>query len=350
MRADPASRPRGASIVELMVALVIALLVGLTAAGSAMFFNASQRQAAGASSAFSSANTALAAIKEDLAQAGLGFFDGNYLCSSLNLSRAGADFTQATFSPLQVTRDEALNDRIDVFYGDEVIGGTNVVLAATSDLATAMVASFTPAATGQAVLLSPQSAGALPCTVRSVTGVTPAGRDVDLTLGFDDTGLHNGAPAAPVTYPAHTSRLGLLGTLAWNRYRLVGQDLMFEQPMQGTSVVLLRNVMALRIQYGVSAAAGQSALTQWEDPTGAWAGLSAASLGRVKAMRVGVVLRSAQREKARSDGTCEASNDRPVLFGHAVDLADADWNCFRYRVATVTVPLRNVVMGTGVLR
>lgn len=350
MRADP-TRPRGATLLELMVSVVIALLVSLTATGSAIYFTASQRQAAGTTSAFSSANMIMSTMKEELAQAGLGFLDGNILCSSLNVSAGSADFSQPSFSPLQATRDAQLNDRIDIFYGDAIVGGTNVVLSAASDLASAQLSTFTPASVGQAVLLAPQSASPTPCTVRSVTAVTPAAAGVDLTLAFDGTGLHNGTPvAAPAVYPAHASRLGVLGTLSWNRYRLVNEDLVLEQPMQGTSAVLLHNVMAMRVQYGVSAAAGETSLTQWQEPTGDWAALSAANIGRVKAMRVGVLVRSAQREKARSDGSCEASATRPEIFGSTVEVPGSDWSCFRYRTATVVVPLRNVVMGTGVLQ
>jgi Tfp pilus assembly protein PilW len=42
-----AAGQRGMSIIELMIGIVVALLVGLAAAGSAMMFTASQRQGIG---------------------------------------------------------------------------------------------------------------------------------------------------------------------------------------------------------------------------------------------------------------------------------------------------------------
>ena len=52
-----------------------------------------------------------------------------------------------------------------------------------------------------------------------------------------------------------------------------------------------------------------------------------------------------QREKPGADGNCEASLDKPQLFGAEIDPPEADWQCWRYRVATVVVPMRNLVLG-----
>jgi hypothetical protein len=35
----------------------------------------------------------------------------------------------------------------------------------------------------------------------------------------------------------------------------------------------------------------------------------------------------------------------PTLFGAAVTADVADWQCYRYRSATLVVPLRNLVLG-----
>ena len=75
------------SIIELMVGIVVALIVGLAAAGSAMMFTASQRQGIGTGGMTVNVGTVLAALKNDTANAGLGFFGDNvFLCNTLNLS------------------------------------------------------------------------------------------------------------------------------------------------------------------------------------------------------------------------------------------------------------------------
>ena len=112
------------------------------------------------------------------------------------------------------------------------------------------------------------------------------------------------------------------------------------------SVVLTRNVIAFRAQYGIAAAgAGSTTLEQWVDATGGFAALDAATLPRVRAIRMGVVTRSPQREKPNAGGDCEASLDKPQLFGVEVEPDVADWQCWRYRVSTVVVPMRNLVLG-----
>ena len=53
------------------------------------------------------------------------------------------------------------------------------------------------------------------------------------------------------------------------------------------------------------------------------AGLVAAVPARVRAVRVGIVTRSAQREKPGLAGNCEASIDKPRLFDAEVDIVNA---------------------------
>jgi type IV pilus assembly protein PilW len=72
---------------------------------------------------------------------------------------------------------------------------------------------------------------------------------------------------------------------------------------------------------------------------------TAANLPRVRAMRMGIVTRSPQREKPDASGNCEASLAKPRLFDVEIDPDVTDWQCYRYRVSTVVVPLRNLVLG-----
>lgn len=44
-------------------------------------------------------------------------------------------------------------------------------------------------------------------------------------------------------------------------------------------------------------------------------------------------------------GVCRASDALPELFGEVIAPDVADWQCYRFRVTTVVVPLRNLVYG-----
>lgn len=351
MRRLAAARQRGLSIVELMVGIVVSLLVGLAAAGSAMMFTASQRQGIGVGGIAVNASTALAAVKNDIASTGLGFFgEANYLCNKLNMSNDAAVLVDnADFVPVRIT-EVGTNDRIDILTGSRIEAGANVLLAIpyNSGLETeAQLVSYLPASVGDAVLISPKVPGDS-CVLRTVTKITASTESSNQILEFGDTGAHNKAAfSAPVTYFTE-SRATLIGQIAWHRYRLdaAAGTLLMERPILGDQTVLARNVMAFRAQYGASTAPGVDSLATWEDATGADFGtLGAAVLPRVRAVRLGIVTRSPQREKPDNMGVCRASEALPQLFGEDIAPDVADWQCYRFRVTTVVVPLRNLVYG-----
>ena len=340
-------RQRGLSIIELMVGIVISLMVALVSVGSANVFSAMQRQGISSGGAAVNSASALAALKNDAALAGLGFFgDAQFLCNQLNLSVGASKLSDgANFSPVRITREVA-GDRIDVLFGTQVAAGSNVLLNASSAGTAAELRSLLPVSASQAVLLAPPTPGS-PCLVRTVTAVTPSTGTDKQQLSFGSTGIHNAATFTTAVSYADKSRVTLLGQLQWSRYRMDCTDLLLERPLASASAVLARNVMAFRAEYGLAAAAvGSTTLASWQPATGtAFTTLAAASLPRVRAIRVGLVTRSPQREKANAGGVCEASSDMPVLFGETITPDVSDWQCYRYRTTVVVVPLRNLVMG-----
>jgi type IV pilus assembly protein PilW len=343
----PRRAQRGLSIVELMVGIVVAMLVGLAAAGSAIVFTAAQRQGVGIGSAGLGSATALSAIKNDVALAGLGFFgDSTYLCEKLDLSMdADVLLDGSDFAPVQITAEASGDDRIDIVYADRIESGANVLLKTDSDGTTAQTQSLLPVAANQAVLLTPAD-GSGTCLVRTVTAVAASTEDTPQTLTFDNTGKHNKAAFTAAPAFAERDRIALLGEISWNRYRRIDNTLVLERPMDDTSAVIARNVIGLRAQYGIAAAAaGSTTLEDWQDATGGFAALDAATLPRVRAVRLGIVTRSPQKEKPNTDGDCEASLTKPTLFGATVEPDVADWQCYRYRSTVVVVPLRNLVLG-----
>lgn len=346
---------RGLSIIEIMVGMVIALLVSLAATGGAAVFTASQRQGIGAGGMTVNANTALGAIKSDVASAGLGFFgNSNFQCYTLNLSvGATVKLNNGSFSPVRVTAG-ASNDQLDVAFASSIDAGANVLLKGSSTGTNAKVLSLLPVAVGQTVLLVPKTPGGKPCVVRSVTAVTAATEDTAQSLTFGNSGTHNGAAFATTpTFQEDPDKdqLAVLGSLQWSRFSVNGTDLQLERPLDTTMTtpaVLVRNVMAFRVQYGISASSTSTTLTGWQDAAvdaggKDWSSLSNGDVDRVRALRIGLVTRSPQREKEnKQTGACEASAAKPTLFGVTVTPDVTDWKCYRYRTAIVIVPLRNL--------
>ncbi|MBI5255595.1 MAG: PilW family protein [Burkholderiales bacterium] len=346
---SPHPLARGISIVELMIGLVVGLLVSLAAAGGAQLFTAAQRQGIGVGSGGSGAASALASIKTDVANGGLGFFGSStYGCTKLNLS---VDTVVAAdgigFSPIQATRVGS-NDQLDVMYGSDVTAGASTRVAGVANSSAATVKEFLPGVVGKAVVLAPQAAGT-PCLMRTVTAATTPTATDKQVLTFGATGKYNqGSFTTTPTYPAD-STVSIVGTLRWHRYALNGTNLTMTQVLDGSSVTLLRNVIGFRVEYGVSdASAGSTTLDSWVEPNEAgWLAFDATSVRRLRAVRIGIVVRSAQREKAENDGVCRASAAKPVLWGNTIEPDVTDWQCFRYRTQIVVAPMRNVVYGKG---
>ena len=349
---SPAKHQRGASIVELMVGLVISLLVGLAATGAAISFTAQQRSGVGVSAVATNTNSVMAVMRDDVALAGLGFFgEGASLCTSLQLSvNATRHRDGDLFSPLQVARG-ATADQLDVMYAGNVESGATVRLHEASDGSLAMIKSHLPVAVNQTVLLTPAPGAAAPgpCLVRTVTAVVAGTPEQPRPqLEFAATGLHN---AATFTMPASfntDARVTQLGNVQWNRYRVVNGQLLLDRPQAGTSAVVARDVVAFRVRYGIAAAAaGSTSIESWVEPEGAFATLGAANVARVRALRVGLLVRSPQRQKPDANGNCDATpaDAAPRLFDRAAENLPTDWTCWRYRSSEMVVPLRNVAMG-----
>ncbi len=343
-RRAPGRRQRGLSMIEIMVGMIVALLVSLAASGGAAVFTASQRQGVGIGGTAVNAGTALAAIKNDAASAGLGFFgDSNFRCYQLDLSvGTSVKLDAASFAPVRITTAGA-NDQLDVLSASNVDSGANVLLKGPSTGTSATLTSLLPVAVGQAVLMVPATAGGT-CRVRTATAVAAATDDTPQILTFGASGTYNaGAFTTAVSYVEKDS-VALLGGLQWSRYSVTGGNLVLERPLSNDSAVLVRNVMAFRAQYGIAANATATTLTGWQDATGAtWASVAGVNVDRVRALRIGLVTRSPQREKPNAAGNCVASDAKPVLFGVTVEPdVGTDWGCYRYRTAVVVVPLRNV--------
>lgn len=343
------SSQQGLSIVELMIGIVVSMLIGLAATTSAMMFTASQRQGFGAGGSSINALTVLSGIKNDAALSGLGFFgESKSLCATLNLSTDAALVSDgAAFAPLQATRDGD-SDILNLAYASMVEAGTNVLTAKPSDGTSVELRSLLPASVGNTVLLATEGGGR--CTVRSITAIAASTATTPQTLSFANAGANSSSNQAAFAdnaiYPTR-SRVSLLGAMRWNRYRVSGGDLVLERPIDGTSAVLVRNVIAFRVQYGISAAANTTTLDSWVDASGAYATITAANVDFVRAVRIALLVRSPQREKADTAGNCSATDTAPQVFGvtpGAFTGPSTDWRCFRHRASTVVVPLRNFVI------
>ena len=344
----------GFSLVSLMVGLVISMLVGLTALGSLQTFTATQRQSAGVGTLLGAGSSTLGIIKYELSQAGRGLYhNGAPLCSAVNLSRESVVESDAQdLRPLDVSWDADGNMTLDIRYATALEVSTPVLLSgAVKQDGTAQLAGRLIVSAGDAVLLAPPEGTAGACTVRTVTAVAPATASQGQTLTFGPTGTHNKATfTTPVTY-GDSSRVYLLGQLAHTRFRVQDGSLRMARPLQGQDIVLATGVRAFNVQMGaVNLVSG--AIEDWitphtqESDVAQWKDLTADRLAELRAMRLGLIFQSPQREKPDAQGNCSATleADAPELFGDKLSV-EGEGQCFKYRTFTGLIPLRNIQLG-----
>jgi len=343
----PISSQGGFSLVELMVSLVISMLVSLAALGSARLFMVAQRQSVDAGTASGSAVNALAAIKHEAEPASLGFYlNGVFACQTFNVSAGSTSLvTNANLLPVQVSNSSKNFAQLDLLSADSLESAAPAYLAAAvpSDAPSVALASYLPVQPGQTVMLAPLGDAGLPCSIKTAVRVDPPVAGQGLVLYFDDTGLHNKFIYTPVSYSA-SSAVALLGQLNWSRFSVdTKSNLVMTRPILGASAVLAHNVVGFQVQYGISDGI-TSGLNSWQYAEGDWAALTPALVSRVRALRIGLVIRSDQPERSDKDGNCNATSAQPVLLDRTLTLT-GNWQCYRYRTSTAIVPLRNVVMG-----
>ena len=190
-----------------------------------------------------------------------------------------------------------------------------------------------------------------------------------------------------VTTPgyAHLNNLGQLNVVT---YRISGNNLVADisrfgyDPVAAANVSnrtdfspLASNIVNMQVQYGVdtgnpmgtiqancktnpvpgipamAATDADAVVDAWVDATGQWVNngttLPALSdLRRIRAVRIGLVARSGVKEAGTA---CATTTTAPVIHWDSgpnmtPDLsADADWQCYRYKVFQTTIPVRNAL-------
>jgi len=345
----PISSQGGFSLVELMVSLVISMLVSLAALGSARLFMVAQRQSLDSGTASGSAVNALAAIKHDAELASLGFYlNGVFACKTFNVSAGSTSLaTNANLLPVQVSSTGKNFVQLDLLSADSLESAAPAYLAAAvpSDASIVALASYLPVQPGQAVMLAPLGDAGLPCSVKTAVRVDPPMAGQGSVLYFDDTGLHNKFAYTAVSYST-SSAVTLLGQLNWSRFSVDAKNnLVMTRPVLGANAVLAHNVVGFQVQYGINDGI-TIGLNSWQYAEGDWTALTPALVSRVRALRIGLVIRSDQPARADKDGNCNATSTQPVLLDRALTLT-GNWQCYRYRNSTAIVPLRNVVIGSS---
>lgn len=363
---------RGFSLVEILVAMVIALL------GTVIIFQVFavsediKRTSTSGGDAQQYGALALFTLERDLRMAGYGINNAALLGCTVRAYDELAtppDIPNFTLAPVIITpgADAKTPDTVAIMYGDSdlLAAPAKITQNMPSPAATFKVSNRFGFYPGHLVLAAEPGKD---CTLAEVTE-TPG------TPGQTDNVIHNSgnyinAAGANVTARFNKpSGLGISYTTSGTLYNLGNAPIRNTYSVQnarlmqtstfattpGVAVAIAENIVHMKVQYGKDDGVDNGTVDHAtfvaddgavDNYTNTMPGTpSAADWARIITIRLAVVARSAQPERPNvAGGPCDATTAAPTWSGGTFDLSnDPNWQCYRYRVFETTVPLRNLM-------
>lgn len=374
MKFMSANRERGFSLVELLVAMAISL-IAIIAMTQIFAGSEGQRRTSGAGvDAQTAAAVGLYSIERDVAMAGYAINNASlrscanfysYLDSDGNGPLPGAPGPGLSSAyPIRIIDGgPGGSDAIVMTYGSTSSSGMPTQLAdnmpaAQDDVEVNSVAGCVKG--GFAIVTDGSN-----CTYMQIT-------DIDL-LAFklkheykDTTEPTYNPPIAYMVangwpkYLIGNAAVCLSNNLVNRSYQIINNRLTvsgFGIPGGGADVA--PDIVSLQAQYGISATGTSDQVVNWVNATNTggtnWADPSPADRERIKAVRIGIVARSAQPEREVVTGSCTTTsgvvNNGPCLWDDtaadpapSVDLSGLpEWTKYRYKTYSTVVVPRNLM-------
>jgi len=334
---------RGLTLVDVIVALVVAALTIIVVAQSFIVVQTIQRSVSGAADAHGAAAFALRTLAIQVANAGAGLaqaaeaFDG---CPTT------ADVATALRPLALLITDSGRADRPDALVVRQSYAATAVparfvsAASAGSDFQVEAVDGFS---VGDRVIATSRDGR---CVTTDVTDIAAAGPGViDVTHAPVDVDL----PATSVLLS-----LGPAGRASTSRYDVVSGTLRSTDIGNGDAPnPLVSNLVNVKFQYGIDSD-GDGALDTWVSATGAWSPANVlvtprATLDRIKALRIGVIARAERIDPTRIRDfhwvlfDCELANKSACPGRLEGTIPATVAGAYRYRIMETVVPLRNAL-------
>lgn len=340
-------RQAGMSLVEMMVAVVIGLIGILVMFQMFSLVEGQRRTTISGTDAQANGMFALYALQADLRQAGYGInWSALLACNAVQAydSLQGGVLPAFPLAPVLITQGAAMeSDTLAVTYGTspQSVLATRLSQNMTSPTNDYVVASRFGFRLGDAILVA--EAGR-PCTLAQVSGLPAASNALQHTSG--GTNRYNAPDDFNTAYSPAASVYNLGPAPVRNVYsvdaNLANRDFVvrnFLAAAAGTEQAIAPQIVQMRAQYGRDTN-GDGLVDTFDNTTPT----TANGWRQVLAVRVGMVARSGQPERPSGGGGCDTTAAAPTWAGGTFNLtANANWQCYRYRVFETTVSLRNQI-------
>lgn len=345
---DPAER--GASLIDVLVGLGVALLAMVVIHQAFVAIDTVRRNAAAVADAQSSATFALFAMTSEIGNAGAGTAAA---ARWLDTCSATADVA-TTLRPIDVLiTDGGAADRSDSLVIRRSLAPMLATPAAFASAAPAGSSFQVESPDGFAVgdrVIAISRTGA--CAMTQLTAVVAAAAGI---VDLAHSALAIDLPATSVLL-----NLGPAGRASTLRFDVAADVLRSTDLANGDAPVpVTSNIVNVKFQYGIDSD-GDGTLDTWASAgsSGGWAptvllAAPRATLERIKAVRVGVIVRGERVERALTGAyhwvlfECEL-DDKTACPGRLEGtIAGSANGGHRYRAMEAVVPLRNVIWNRG---
>lgn len=330
-------RMAGFGLVEIMVAMLIGMFGVLIMMQVLTVSEEQKRTTTSGNDAMNEGVLALYALQSDVRMSGYGITDAKILGCSLVL-RAGvtlASLSPVSINPAQITGADANTDTLLVFssnsygtpQGDVVIGAGNTMQTPSAFVVNDWVVVAPAVRPAPCTLTLDRVSNVVASTLTLASGVTANAGDTIFNLGQSYRAMGYAVRNGSLTSCDYTNAGVNCATAGdWN--------------------AIASNIASLRAQYGRDTTAG--AMDTFVDVYDQATPANLCGWARVSALRLALVARSVQMEKAEVTGAAPvwdgsaAGNPPGSTAAPFVLTGDANWKYYRYRVFQTQVPIRNM--------
>jgi type IV pilus assembly protein PilW len=364
-------RQRGFGIVEIMVAMVIALVGMIVIFQIFEISEGFNRTAVSGSDAQQNGAYSLSVLQQEIRQAGWGFNNSqalgcNVLAYNATLGGPPALLTPGVapaylLAPVVIDPAAAANasDALEVNYGNQNLLVAPVQVYQNQGLATDpfVLPNRYGFAVGDVILASEPGKA---CTLAQISSM-PAAPSTTVSRASGGASPFNQPGGAGVVYTTNGYLFDLGSAPVRDVYTVVNDQLTVVPTLtSNTQQVVADNIVQMKAQYGKDNGVNNGTV-----PTGPYVkddGIvdgydsvlpaSAAAWNEVLTVRIGLVARSAQPEKPIGGAAaCNTTTAAPTWSGSATapfDLtANANWQCYRYKVFETVIPVKNILWTQG---
>jgi type IV pilus assembly protein PilW len=365
-------RAGGFSLVEIMVGIALGIVGALVIMQVSAIFEGRKRTTTSGADAQINGALALHTIERDVRKAGYGISVPDAIGCTVRRYFGGAEITAPAFSLTPVVITKGAGGRPDTIRTiASSKDGWSVPNRITSDHPAAGSSLFLNTTLGMEAgdMLVAYQPGRT-CTLMQATEIDSA--DVEVVHATTSPWNPDGASSV---FPVDGYSVGGLvfnfGSLSDRTYSIdANSNLMLTERVSATNTDAVRalasDIVNLKAEYGFDTRAGKPEdlrVDSWSgamiDADNSGTAGDSGDIGRIAAVRMAVVARSAVMERPKSDGTCDITistaipgrtPNSPTWAGGAIDVSrnpdgtpNPNWQCHRYKVYETVIPLRNLL-------